>query len=62
MASAGRTGVANMVHRIVYFLYGRAHWCHLGNRIELTVCGGDTVLCQVSLTTYYYNVIIMMTK
>jgi len=27
------------------------HWCHLVNTIEPPVCGGDAVLCQVTLTT-----------
>jgi len=30
----------------------RAHWCHLMNTIELSVCGGNAVLCQITLTTY----------
>jgi len=29
----------------------RAHWCHLANMIEPSVCGGDAVLCQITLTT-----------
>jgi len=28
-----------------------AHWCHLSNMIELSVCGGDAVLCQINLTS-----------
>jgi len=31
----------------------RAHWRHLANTIEQSVCGGDAVLCQIPLTTYY---------
>jgi len=31
----------------------RAHWCHLANTTEPSVCG-DTVLCQITLTTCYY--------
>jgi len=32
-----------------------AHWCHLANTIEPSVCGGDAVLCQITLTTCYYS-------
>jgi len=28
-----------------------AHWCHLANTIEPSVCGGNAVLCQITLTT-----------
>jgi len=31
-----------------------AHWHHLGNTIELSMCGGKTVCCQITLTTDYY--------
>jgi len=31
-----------------------AHWRHLENRIEPSVCGGDAVLQQISVTTCYY--------
>jgi len=31
--------------------HGKAHWCHLANMIEPFVCSGDTVLCQITLTT-----------
>jgi len=34
--------------------HGRPNWRHLANTIEPSVCGGDTVLCQISLTTCYY--------
>jgi len=33
--------------------YMGAHWRHLANTIEPSVCGGDAVLCQVTLTTCY---------
>ena len=33
------------------FLYMGAHWRHLANTIEPSVCGGDAVLCQITLTT-----------
>jgi len=31
--------------------HGRAHWRHLANTIEPSVCGGDAALCQITLTT-----------
>jgi len=34
-------------------LYMGAHWRHLANTIEPSVCGGDAVLCQITLTTCY---------
>jgi len=34
-------------------MHGRAHCRHLANTIELSVCGGDLVLCQITLTTCY---------
>jgi len=37
---------------IVY--YGTAHWRHLANTIEPSVCCGDAALCQIILTTCYY--------
>jgi len=33
--------------------HGRAQWRHLANTIEPSVCGGDAVLCQITLTTCY---------
>ena len=30
-----------------------AHWRQLANTIEAAVCGGDAVLCQITLTTCY---------
>jgi len=32
--------------------HGRAHWHHLANTIELSVCGNGAVLHQITLTTY----------
>jgi len=29
------------------------HWRHLANTTEPSVCGGDAVLCQITLTTCY---------
>jgi len=31
--------------------HAMAHWRHLANTIELSVCGGDAALCQLTLTT-----------
>jgi len=31
--------------------HGRAHWRHLANMIEPSVCGCDAVLCHITLTT-----------
>jgi len=34
------------------FLYiWDAHWCHLANRTEPSMSGGDAALCQITLTT-----------
>jgi len=30
--------------------HGRAHWRHLANTTEPSVCGGDAALCQITLT------------
>ena len=35
------------------YLHGGAHWCHVANTTEPSVCGGDVALCQITLTTYY---------
>ena len=35
-----------------HYIWG-AHWRHLANTIEPPVCGGDAVLCQITLTTCY---------
>jgi len=32
-----------------------AHWCHLVNTTEPSVCGGDAALCQITMTICYYN-------
>jgi len=28
-----------------------AHWCHLANTTEPSMCGSDATLCQITLTT-----------
>jgi len=35
------------------FLYMGAHWRHLKNTTEPSMCGGDAALCQITLTTCY---------
>jgi len=37
------------------FLYMAAHWRHLANPPEPSVCGGDAALCQISLTSTCYK-------
>ena len=34
-----------------HVLDGAAHWCNLMTTIQLCMCGGDAVLCQITLTT-----------
>jgi len=34
--------------------YNYTHWRHLENTTELSVCGGDAVLCQITLSTCWY--------
>ena len=36
-----------------FYMWG-AHWRHPANMTELSVCGGDAALCQITLTTCYY--------
>jgi len=37
-------------HFLALCIWG-AHWRHLANTTEPSVCGGDAALCQISLTT-----------
>jgi len=30
-----------------------AHWRHLANTTEPSICGGDAALCQITLTSCY---------
>jgi len=39
----------------VFYIRG-AHWRHLANTTEPSTCGGDAVLCQITLTTCYYHI------
>jgi len=34
-----------------------AHWRHLKNTTEPSMCGGDAALCQITLTTCYFIVV-----
>jgi len=36
-------------------VHEKAHWRHLANTVEPFVCGGDAVLCQVTLTSLLVN-------
>ena len=36
------------------FYIWRAHWRHLANTAQLSMCGGDAALCQITLTTCQY--------
>ena len=42
-----------MATTLAFYIWG-AHWRHLVNRAELSMCGGDAALCQITLTTCYY--------
>jgi len=37
-------------HFLAFYIWG-AHWRHLANTTELSMCGGDAALCQITLTT-----------
>jgi len=37
-----------------------AHWRHLANTTEPSVCGGDAALCQITLTSYYYVIYMVL--
>jgi len=39
-----------MASTLALYIWG-AHWCHLANTTEPSVCGGDAALCQITLTT-----------
>ena len=36
-------------HFLAFYVWD-AHWCHLTNTTEPSVCGGDAALCQITLT------------
>jgi len=35
---------------LAFYIWG-AHWRHLKNTTEPSMCGGDAALCQITLTT-----------
>ena len=35
---------------------GGAHWRHLANTSESSVCGGDAALCEITLTTCFMQI------
>jgi len=37
---------------LVFYIWG-AHWRHLKNTTEPSMCGGDSALCQITLTTCF---------
>jgi len=42
----------NHIHQVAPMCpHGMAHWYHLANTIKSSTCGGDAVLCQITLTT-----------
>ena len=38
---------------LAFYIWG-AHWRHLKNTTEPSMCGGDAALCQITLTTCYF--------
>jgi len=41
----------NRIRQLVpVYPHGSAHWRYLANTIEPSVCGGNAVLCQITLT------------
>ena len=38
---------------LAFYIWG-AHWRHLKNTTEPSICGGDAAFCQITLTTCYY--------
>ena len=43
-----------------HVLGGGAHWRHMANTTEPSMCGGDVACCQITLMTCYYLIIIMI--
>ena len=41
----------NVVMATSFWIYMGTHLCHLVNRTEPSICGGDAALCQITLTT-----------
>ena len=38
-------------------IYGGAHWRHLKNTTEPSMCGGDAAFCQITLTTCLFSLL-----
>jgi len=53
-------GSTNMVSMPIGVYYMGSHWHHLVNTIELSMCSGNTALCQLALTTCYYYIFCCM--
>ena len=34
-----------------------AHWRHMANTTEPSICGGDAALCQITLTTCFISIV-----
>jgi len=49
-SAGGRNGLVCMPIGVYYM---GAHWRHLVNTMEPSMCGGDAALCQITLTTCY---------
>ena len=49
----GSKGRCHGNHFLAFCICG-AHWCHLANTTEPSVCSGDAALCQISLTTCFF--------
>jgi len=44
--------VATATILLAFYIWG-AYWCHLANTTEPSMCGCDSALCQITLTTCY---------
>jgi len=44
--------VATATFFLAFYMWA-AHWRHLANTTEPSVCGGDAALCQITLTARY---------
>jgi len=42
-----------MATTLAFYIWG-AHWRHLANTTEPSMCGGDVALCKITLTTCYH--------
>jgi len=46
---------------LAFYIWG-AHWRHLKNTTEPSMCGGDAALCQITLTTCSHLLTVMNQK